>query len=98
LLYGKAKRTKGRNIKNIYDSNELDNLSTWRELRQVQKEEKREFSRNVALFNLDLIISIGYRVNSNVVIEFRRWATQKLKEYPNQIESILKLIINKLKR
>ncbi len=98
MLYGKAKRTKGRNIKNIYDSNELDNLSTWRELRQVQKEEKREFSRNVALFNLDLIISIGYRVNSNVVIEFRRWATQKLKEYPNQIESILKLIINKLKR
>ena len=81
LLYGKAIRTIGEHIKNIYDSHELDKLSTWREFRQVQKEGKREVSRNLALFNLDLIISIGSRVNSKVGIEFRRWAIQKLKEY-----------------
>lgn len=105
LLFGKARRTIGGHIKNIYDSQELHKSSTWRESRQVQKEGNREVVRNIALYNLDLIISVGYRVNSKVGIEFRRWATQKLKEYLIKgyvlnIESLKKqeLAINNLKQ
>lgn len=81
LLYGKARRTIGGHIKNLYASTELEKSSTWREFRQVQKEGKREVSRNVSFYNLDVIISVGYRVNSKMGVEFRKWATQKLKEY-----------------
>lgn len=81
LLFGKARRTIGGHIKNIYEVEELEKLSTWRDYRQVQKEGEREVSRNISIYNLDVIISVGYRVNSKVGIEFRRWATQKLKEY-----------------
>lgn len=105
LLFGKARRTIGGHIKNIYDSEELQKASTWRESRQVQKEGNREVARNIALYNLDLIISVGYRVNSKLGIEFRRWATQKLKEYLIKgyvlnIESLKKqeLAINNLKQ
>jgi len=80
-LFGKARRTIGEHIKNIYDEGELNKDSTWREFRQVQKEGGREVSRKVSIFNLDIIISVGYRVKSQVGTEFRIWATQKLKEY-----------------
>lgn len=80
-LFGKARRTIGEHIKNIYKENELDKESTWREFRQVQKEGEREVSRTVSVYNLDVIISVGYRVKSQVGIEFRKWATQRLKEY-----------------
>jgi hypothetical protein len=65
----------------IYEEGELDKESTWREFRQVQKEGEREVSRKVSIYNLDVIISVGYRVKSQVGIEFRTWATRKLKEY-----------------
>jgi prophage maintenance system killer protein len=80
-LFGKARRTIGEHIKNIYEEGELDKESTWREFRQVQKEGDREVTRNVAIYNLDVIISVGYRVKSQVGTEFRKWATHKLKEY-----------------
>ncbi|MCX2680697.1 virulence protein RhuM/Fic/DOC family protein [Galbibacter sp. EGI 63066] len=80
-LFGKARRTIEYHIKNIYEEGELDKKSTWRKFRQVQKEGKREVSRKVPIYNLDVIISVGYRVKSKVGIEFRKWATQKLKEY-----------------
>ena len=80
-LFGKARRTIGEHIKNIYKEGELDKESTWREFRQVQKEGKRKVFRKVSLYNLDVIISVGYRVKSQVGTEFRKWATQKLKEY-----------------
>lgn len=80
-LFGKARRTIGEHIKNIYEEGELDKASTWREFRQVQKEGEREVSRKVSIYNLDVIISVGYRVKSQVGIEFRKWATQRLKEY-----------------
>lgn|SRR5690606_2383113 len=80
-LFGKARRTIGEHIKNIYKEGELDKDSTWREFRQVQKEGGREVSRKISSYNLDVIISVGYRVKSQVGIEFRKWATQKLKEY-----------------
>ncbi|MGN5955539.1 RhuM family protein [Sphingobacterium lactis] len=80
-LFGKARRTIGEHIKNIYEEGELDKASTWREFRQVQKEGEREVSRKVSVYNLDVIISIGYRVKSSVGVEFRKWANQKLKDY-----------------
>lgn len=80
-LFGKARRTIGEHIKNIYEEGELDKESTWREFRQVQKEGNREVSRKVSIYNLDIIISVGYRVKSQVGTEFRKWATQRLKEY-----------------
>ena len=93
-LFGKARRTIGEHIRNIYQENELDKETTWREFRQVQKEGKREVSRKVSLYNLDVIISVGYRVKSQVGIEFRRWATQKLKEYLLRGYSINKKLLH----
>jgi len=80
-LFGKSRRTIGVHIKNIYSEGELDKESTWREVRQVQKEGDKEVSRKIVIYNLDVIISVGYRVKSKVGIEFRKWATSKLKEY-----------------
>ncbi|MCH8534726.1 MAG: virulence RhuM family protein [Flavobacteriaceae bacterium] len=80
-LFGKARRTIGAHIQNIYDEGELDKNSTWREFRQVQKEGSREVTRKIAAYNLDVIISVGYRVKSAVGTEFRKWATKKLKEH-----------------
>lgn len=80
-LFGKARRTIGEHITNIYEEGELDKSSTWREFRQVQKEGKREVSRKVQQYNLDIVISVGYRVKSQTGIEFRKWATRKLKEH-----------------
>lgn len=80
-MFGKARRTIGEHIKNIYEEGELDKESTWREFRQVQKEGDREVSRKVSIYNLDIIISVGYRVKSQVGTEFRKWATQRLKDY-----------------
>lgn len=80
-LFGKARRTIGEHINNIYDEGELDKSSTWREFRQVQKEGQREVSRKVQQYNLDVVISVGYKVKSQTGIEFRKWATRKLKEY-----------------
>lgn len=80
-LFGKARRTIGEHITNIYEEGELDKESTWREFRQVQKEGNREVSRKVSIYNLDIIISVGYRVKSQIGTEFRKWATQRLKEY-----------------
>lgn len=80
-IFGKARRTIGEHIRNIYAEGELERNSTWREFRQVQKEGGRKVERNVSLYNLDVVISVGYRVKSNVGTEFRKWATQKLREY-----------------
>ncbi len=68
-------------IRNIYDEGELDIQSTCRNFRQVQWEGDREVSRDVPHFNLDMIISLGYRVRSKTATQFRRWATERLKEY-----------------
>lgn len=68
-------------IKNIYDEEELDENATCRKFRQVRIEGKREVSRELPYYNLDMIISLGYRVRSKVATKFRRWATEHLKEY-----------------
>jgi hypothetical protein len=68
-------------IKHIYDEGELDENSTCRKFRQVRKEGNREVSREMSFYNLDMIISLGYRVKSIIATNFRRWATERLKEY-----------------
>jgi hypothetical protein len=68
-------------IKHIYDEGELDENSTCRKFRQVRKEGNREVSREMPFYNLDMIISLGYRVKSIIATNFRRWATERLKEY-----------------
>ena len=68
-------------IKNIYKQKELDKISTIRKIRIVQKEGNREIQRDVEHYNLDMIISIGYKVNSITATKFRQWTTSILKNY-----------------
>ena len=68
-------------IKHIYEENELDEASTCRNFRQVRKEGNREVNRELPFYNLDMIISLGYRIKSIIATNFRRWATERLKEY-----------------
>lgn len=68
-------------IGNIYDEGELDKNSTCRDFRQVRKEGDRNVSRDIPFYNLDMIISLGYRVKSKIATDFRKWATERLKEY-----------------
>jgi len=68
-------------IKHIYEEGELDEKSTCRKFRQVRKEGNREVSRELPFYNLDMIISLGYRIKSIIATNFRRWATERLKEY-----------------
>lgn len=68
-------------LKNIYNDYELDKSSTTEEFSVVQKEGNREVKRTILYYNLDAVISVGYRVNSDKAIQFRRWATNVLKEF-----------------
>ena len=68
-------------IKHIYEERELDEISTCRNFRQVRKEGNREVTRQIPHYNLDMIISLGYRIKSVIATRFRQWATQRLKEY-----------------
>ena len=68
-------------LKNIYESGEIEQEATCKEILQVQKEGEREVARNQKYYNLDAIISVGYRVNSTKATQFRIWATDILKEY-----------------
>jgi prophage maintenance system killer protein len=70
-----------KHIQNIYATNELDEVATCAKFAQVRIEGNREVKRNVLYYNLDIIISVGYKVNSIKGTQFRQWATQRLKEY-----------------
>ena len=70
-----------RHINNIYKVEELDRESTCAKIAQVQIEGKRTVKRNIPYFNLDMIISVGYRVNSKRGVKFRQWANKVLKQY-----------------
>ena len=80
-LYQSSKSNISEHIKHILYEGELDENSTVRKFRIVQKEGEREVMRNVNHYNLDMIIAIGYRVRSNIGTNFRVWATNTLKEY-----------------
>jgi hypothetical protein len=80
-LYQTAKSTVSEHIKNIYTDEELTPDATVRKIRTVQNEGKREVERALDYYNLDMIIALGYRINSKIATQFRIWATQRLKEY-----------------
>ena len=80
-LYQTSRTNVVEHIKHIYEEGELDKKSTCRNFRQVRLEGTREVQRNIPYYNLDMIISLGYRVKSSVATKFRIWATERLKEY-----------------
>ena len=80
-LFQSSRTNVVEHIKHIYEDGELDELSTCRKFRQVQTEGNRQVSREIPFYNLDMIISLGYRIRSVIATHFRRWATERLKEY-----------------
>ena len=80
-LFGVESNTITYHLKEIYKSQELEEISTTRKIRAVQKEGNRNVNRNLDFYNLDAIISVGYRVNSKQATQFRIWATKTLKEF-----------------
>lgn len=80
-LFNSSKANISEHISHIYNEGELDKNSTVRKFRTVQKEGNRTVSRDLEYYNLDLILSVGYRVKSKIATKFRIWATKTLKEY-----------------
>ena len=80
-LYDTTKQNISSHIKNIFEEEELEMNSTVKEFFTVQKEGNRNVERKVKYYNLDMIISLEYRIKSKVATNFRRWATERLKEY-----------------
>lgn len=80
-IFGRDKSVISRHLRNIFKEGELDPVSTVAKNATVQKEGNRLVERNIEFYNLDVIISVGYRVNSKAGTQFRIWATQRLKEY-----------------
>ena len=79
-IYKTTRQNIEQHINNIYDDNELPK-STCKKFLQVQKEGNREVKRSIEHYNLDMIIALGYRVQSDIAVRFRIWATQRLHEY-----------------
>ena len=80
-MFQRNKSTISRHIRNVFESGELNPDSTVAFFATVQNEGNRKVERNIAYYNLDVIISVGYRVNSHRGVQFRIWATQILREY-----------------
>jgi hypothetical protein len=80
-LFGKGRSTVAEHIVNVFEESELEQIRTCRKFRQVRMEGSREVEREIDHYNLDIIISVGYRVKSPQGTQFRIWATQRLKEY-----------------
>jgi hypothetical protein len=80
-LFSVDVRTTSEHLRNIYDSGEIQKEATIRKFRIVQTEGSRKVTRGVDFYNLDAIISVGYRVNSVRATQFRQWATQVLREF-----------------
>lgn len=80
-LYQTSRTNIVEHIKHIYEEEELEADSTCRNFRQVQKEGNRNVSREIPFYNLDMIISLGYRIKSKIATQFRQWATKHLNEY-----------------
>ncbi len=80
-LFGRDKSVISRHIRNIFKSGELDKSATVAKIATVQTEGKRKMTREIEYYNLDVILSVGYRVDSKVAIAFRKWATKTLKQH-----------------
>ena len=81
ILFDTSSQNITMHINNVFKEGELEKNSTCKDFLQVQQEGKREVIRNRKYYNLDVIISVGYRVKSQRGIQFRRWANQVLKDY-----------------
>ncbi|PWV73821.1 virulence RhuM family protein [Halomonas sp. A11-A] len=84
VLFGKDVRTVNEHLLNVYSEGELERDSTIRKFRIVRQEGARKVSRNIEHYNLDVIISVGYRVKSPQGTRFRQWATRVLREHLTQ--------------
>ena len=80
-LYGSSKANVNKHIKHIFQEEELTKEATVRKFRTVQTEGSRNVEREVEYYNLDMIISLGYRIKSKIATQFRQWATKRLNEY-----------------
>jgi prophage maintenance system killer protein len=80
-IFGVNSQAITKHLKNVYAEGELDENSTCSKMEQVQKEGARMISRSMLIYNLDAIISVGYRINSKKGTAFRRWATKVLREH-----------------
>ena len=80
-LYQTTRPNIVQHIRNIYEEGELEQFATCKNFLQVRQEGNRQVSREIPFYNLDMIISLGYRVKSRIATNFRRWATERLKEY-----------------
>jgi hypothetical protein len=80
-LFNKTKQNISLHIKNIFEENELDKISTVKKSLTVRKEGSRSVSREIEFYSLDVVISVGYRVKSKEGTKFRIWANQILKDY-----------------
>ena len=80
-LFSTSRTNVVEHINNIYEEEELDKSSTCQNFRQVRREGNRMVNREIPYYNLDMIISLGYRIKSKVATNFRRWATERIKEY-----------------
>ena len=80
-IYETTKQNISQHIKAIYKDKELPENSTVKNILTVQNEGNRKVSRNIDYYNLDMVIALGYRVQSDVAIRFRIWATKRLHEY-----------------
>jgi death-on-curing family protein len=94
-LFGRDKSVISRHIKNIFSSGELDKKATVAKIATVQKEGNREVTRDIEYFNLDVILSVGYRVDSKVAMQFRKWATKTLKQHITKGYTINKKVLQK---
>lgn len=81
LIYDTTQQNISQHVINIYNDKELDDEATHKKFLLVRKEGSRNVNRNLDHYNLDMIIALGYRVQSQVAVRFRRWATQRLHEY-----------------
>lgn len=80
-IYDTTQENISMHIKNIYDDKELDENRTYKKYLLVRQEGNRQVKRNIDHYNLDVIIALGYRVQSQIATRFRRWATERLHEY-----------------
>ncbi|WP_449438275.1 virulence RhuM family protein [Pedobacter steynii] len=88
-LFQSSKANISEHIKNIFESGELDKDSTVRKFRTVRQEGKRQVSRDLEHYNLDLIISVGYRVNSLKGTQFRIWANKIINQMAQNVLPIM---------
>lgn len=88
-IYDTTQENISMHIKNIYEDKELDENRTYKKFLLVRQEGARQVKRNIDHYNLNVIIALGYRVQSQIATRFRRWATERLHEYIQKDFTIL---------